>query len=68
MIKANGTIQAARLNSEVVKTQEGDGHVETYWLVTLKIHADKCFANALAQYTEELVAIQVEPVQHGLGV
>ena len=62
------TLSGTKLKKEPVRNEgEVVGH-DTFWLVTVKIPADKVDANALAHLSDELLEIELNEVQGNLGV
>jgi len=65
MIHARAQIAAARLKAEVIKEKGEVVDTETFWLITLKIPADKVDANAIAHWAKdgETVDVMIDSMQ-----
>ena len=67
-MKANWTLDGTRLKKEPIRNEgEVVGH-EAFWLVTVKVPADKIDANALAHLSNELLSVDLNSVQGKPGL
>lgn len=62
MINAQGTIAGARLKTYVLKGEQSTVS-QAFWLVTVKVPAQFCNANELADCRDAAVNIRIEAVQ-----